>query len=236
MGGEGTAYFASQLPGCFGSAASFSGVLSIQRAEWPAGFDTQGERHQDVFGDPDAQRFYWTGHNPTALAQNLRYTRFYVSVGDGVPAPDPDQLSNIGGQLGEFELRQQAMDFVSATRGSGANVTYAPHQGIHDWPYWRADLANVVKWGLFAPVVEQPTTWSFLTVERFGDAWGFHFLFSSAPTTVEQIERRGDRLIGTGSGVVRIRAPNGGRFTARLPFEHAIPAAPARHRRHHRRR
>src|SRR5919201_1493151 len=73
MGGEGTAYFASQLPGYFGSAASFSGVLSIQRPEWPAGMDTQGERHQDVFGDPDAQRFYWTGHNPTALAQNLRY-------------------------------------------------------------------------------------------------------------------------------------------------------------------
>jgi S-formylglutathione hydrolase FrmB len=53
MGGLGALYYASQLPGYFGSAASFSGAISIQRPEWPSGFDTQGERHQDVYGDPD---------------------------------------------------------------------------------------------------------------------------------------------------------------------------------------
>src|SRR4051794_37495421 len=55
MGGEGAMYYASQRPGYFGTAASFSGAISIQRPEWPAGFDTQGENHNDVFGDPDAQ-------------------------------------------------------------------------------------------------------------------------------------------------------------------------------------
>src|SRR5439155_1658370 len=87
MGGEGAIFYASQRPGYFGSAASFSGVLSVQRPEWPTGFDTQGENHVDVYGDPDAQRFYWTGHNPTALVQNLRLTRLFVAVGDGVRAP-----------------------------------------------------------------------------------------------------------------------------------------------------
>jgi S-formylglutathione hydrolase FrmB len=235
MAGEGTMYFASQLPGYFGSAASFSGVLSIQRPEWPMGFDTQGESHTQVYGDPSAQRFYWTGHNPTALAQNLRYTRLYVSVGDGVPAADVDQATNTFGTIAETDLRQHAMDFVSATQGVGASVTYAPHQGIHDWPYWRRDLANAVHWGLFAPVAEAPATWSYLTVERVGDAWGYHFVFSSPPTTVEQIERHGNTLIGTGSGTVRIRTPEGMRFSATMPFEHTVLPAPAAHRRHRRR-
>src|SRR3954470_21067496 len=78
MGGEGSIYYASQRPGYFGSGASFSGAISLQRPEWPAAFDTQGERHEDVYGDPDAQAFYWTGHNPTALVDNLRATRVFV--------------------------------------------------------------------------------------------------------------------------------------------------------------
>ena len=49
MGGEGSMFYAEQRPGYFGSAASFSGVLSIQRPEWPAGFDTQGEGHDNVY-------------------------------------------------------------------------------------------------------------------------------------------------------------------------------------------
>ena len=35
MGGLGALYYASQRPGYFGSAASFSGAISIQRPEWP---------------------------------------------------------------------------------------------------------------------------------------------------------------------------------------------------------
>jgi len=41
MGGEGAMYYASQRPGYFGSAGSFSGAISIQRPEWPSGFDTR---------------------------------------------------------------------------------------------------------------------------------------------------------------------------------------------------
>src|SRR3954470_18076634 len=59
MGGEGAMYYATQRPGYFGTAASFSGAISIQRGEWPTGFDTQGENYSDVYGDA----FYATGHN-----------------------------------------------------------------------------------------------------------------------------------------------------------------------------
>ena len=83
MGGEATMYYASQRPGYFGSAAAFSPPVSIQRTEWPAGFNTQGQDYATVFGDVGG--FYATGHNPLALVENLRWTRLFVGVGDGTP-------------------------------------------------------------------------------------------------------------------------------------------------------
>src|SRR5437763_9260296 len=100
MGGEGAMSYAEQRPAYFGSVASFSGVLSIQRPEWPDGFNTQGEKYEQVYGDPNAQSFYWQGHNPTTLVDNLRHTRVFVAVGDGTPNPSrPDEVQNTFGQV-----------------------------------------------------------------------------------------------------------------------------------------
>jgi S-formylglutathione hydrolase FrmB len=219
MGGEGAMYYAEQRPGYFGSAASFSGSISIQRPEWPNGMDTQGQNHEDVFGDPSAQRFYWTGHNPTALARNLRYTRLLVRVGDGVPNPNSqDEVTNYFGQVAELELHQHANDFVAAAQSVDDDVTYQPHQGIHDWPYWRKDLAAALKWGFFARVPERPAHWFFKTVSQTGWAWGLHFGFDQPPGRVERLQRDGDALEGRGSGTVRIRDGRGCSFTRALPF------------------
>ena len=222
MGGEGAMYYAEQRPGYFGSVASFSGVLSIQRPEWPSGFDTQGESHQDVYGDPDAQDFYWAGHNPTALVGNLVHTRVYVSVGDGTPTRF-GEVSNYFGAVAEGDLRQHAMDFVNAARSKSVNVTYHPHRGIHDWPYWRQDLRDAIKWGLFKSVAEHPTRWSFTTISRSSQAWGLLFDLAKPPTELATFERAGGVLKGTGSGTVRIRVRGGGSVTAKLPFTIPFP-------------
>jgi S-formylglutathione hydrolase FrmB len=227
MGGEGALFYASQRPGYFGSAASFSGPIAIQRPEWPIGFDTQGESHADVFGDPDAQRFYWSGHNPTALAANLRQTRVFVTVGDGVPDPTvPEEAGNQFGQVAEAELHQHAEDFVATARAAGVDVTYHPRQGIHDWRYWRAHLADAIDWGLFRPVPAAPSLWGYETVAAFGDAWGLRYAFKPAPEGVERFSLDGGRrLRGFGTGQVTIATPSGCRFeiamekawVARLP-------------------
>src|SRR5256714_10354443 len=82
MGGEGAMFYASQRPGYFGSVASFSGVLSIQRREYQLAFNqANGDPKEQIWGDPQAQSFYWRGHNPIQLIDNLRHTRVYVSVG-----------------------------------------------------------------------------------------------------------------------------------------------------------
>jgi S-formylglutathione hydrolase FrmB len=229
MGGEGAAFFAQMLPGYFGAVATFSGAVSIQRLEWPAAFDTQGQRHAAVFGDPTAQAFYWSGHNPTALAGNLAHTRVFVRVGDGVPdLARFGELQNSFGQVAEAELRQHAEDFVTAARAAGAPTTYEPRQGIHDWRYWREALVSAVHWGFFRPVVEHPATWTYRTVAVFGRAWDLRYRFAAPPTTLVTFTRTGRVLEGAGAGTVRIAAHGYRRFTATLPFRVTLRRA-ARH-------
>ena len=222
MGGQGAMFYATQRPGYFGAVASFSGVLNLQRAEWPRAMDTQGESHLDVYGDPSAQRFYWTGHNPTALIESLRHTRVYVTVGDGTPTR-PEEVSNTFGAAAEFELARHAEDFAAAAPGAGVDLTYRPRRGIHDWPYWREHLADALRWGFFEPVAEAPRVWKFSTVQRWSSAWGLRILFPKAPEQVATFERNGNVLTGHGSGLVRIRGPRGGRLVRELPFTAAMP-------------
>jgi S-formylglutathione hydrolase FrmB len=226
MGGEGAIFYAEQRPGYFGSAATFSGVLSMQRPEWPTGFDTQGQNHLDVYGDPQAQSFYWAGHNPTALVDALRWTRVFVRVGDGVPLPlFSGEATNFFGAVAEAELSQHGADFASAARGVGVDVTYEPTTGVHDWPYWRLALQSALKWGFFRPVPEAPASWSYQTVAQSGRAWDVEYSFAEAPAVLETFARDGDRLSATGSGVVTVTADGRPPFTAALPFDRVLPAA-----------
>jgi hypothetical protein len=216
MGGEATMYYASQLPGYFGSAAAFSPPVSIQRPEWPTGFNTQGQDYNTVFGDVGG--FYATGHNPLALVANLRWTRLFVGVGDGVPQSAHD-VQNVFGQAAERDLRAHADDFVPAARAAGASVLYDKRPGVHDWPYWRQYLRDAIAWGLFKPVVWHPKTWTFKTVMRRSAAWGFTFSFAAAPGELETFSFAGGRLSGAGSGRVTVGGPGRCRLVATLPFD-----------------
>jgi S-formylglutathione hydrolase FrmB len=222
MGGEGAMFYASQRPGYFGSAASFSGPLSIQRPTYQQAFEAgTGQDREALFGDPDAQNFYWAGHNPTELAVNLRSTRLYVAAGDGVADPaSPDELGNYFGQLAEAELGQQAAEFAVAAQEAGAEVTYEPHQGIHDWPYWRVDLANAIDWGFFERSPVSRRSWRYDTVAETGTAWGMRFRFSEPPEEVSTLVREGRRLRAYGSGRLTVRTGAGCRYKdLPLPFE-----------------
>jgi hypothetical protein len=184
--------------------------------------DTQGERHQDVFGDPEDQRFYWTGHNPTALIENLRHTRAYVTVGDGTPAPG--EAGNVSGALAEAYLRMHSDDFTAAARSAKVDITYEPRQGIHDWPYWREHLAAAIKWGFFRSVPERPRSWTYETVAERSEAFGVRFDFRSGPPEeLATFKRNGTRISGTGAGRVRVKVRGAKSFTAPLPFKRKLP-------------
>ena len=227
MGGEATMYYASQRPGYFGSAAAFSPPLSIQRSEWPAGFNTQGQDYDTVFGPVDA--FYAEGHNPLKLVDNLRWTRLFVGVGDGTPVT-PDDLDNLFGQVAERDLRMHADEFVPAARAAGTSVEYEVRPGVHDWPYWRAFLRDAIKWDFFKPVPSKPRVWTYKTAMRRSSAWGYRFTFTQPPASLGTFKRGGGFLRGTGSGKVTVRGPGGCRFTRKLPFAHALCTRPGRPR------
>lgn len=226
MGGEGAAYLAEQLPGYFGAVASFSGSLSIERPEWPAAFNTQGQDYRTVFGPP--HDYYAAGHDPVALAPNLAHTRVLVRVGDGVPAPS--EAGNVFGAVAEQELRLHAVDFADATSAAGAPTTLTVHQGIHDWPYWRRDLSAALRWGLFAPVTAGSRRWRYATVDQFAQAWDLQLRFTRPPRTLERLVRNGSALTGAGSGTIVITTAAGCRLSARLPFRLTLPSQPC-HRR-----
>jgi len=226
MGGMGAMFYGSQRPDYFGSAGSSQGVLSLQRPEFQAepAFQAFIEQDRDaIFGDPQAQEFYWAGHNPARLVANLAHTRLYVAAGDGIPAagenPGP-------GQVAEVEVRFQSEEFVAAVRQAGQTVTFRPQQGTHAWPSRRRHLTDAIRdWGLFKPVVEAPANWTYATVAQRGRAWGFEFVFAAPPNEVERFSLAGNVIRGQGSGVVRMRTPQGCRFTATLPFERTVPTA-----------
>ncbi len=220
MGGEGATYLAEQRPGFFGSVASFSGPLSIQRPEYAnGGMDSQGQKFTDVFGPTDG--FYATAHNPAANTVNLAHTRMYVTVGNGIGGPN--DLTNWFGAVAEADLKQHADDFVAAAKQNGVDVTYVPRDGVHDWPYWREHLAAALQWGFFQPVAATATSWTYRTGAETGDAWGFRYSFKQPPTELITFKRDGNRISGTGSGTVTIKAPNGSSLTTPLPFDRPIP-------------
>jgi len=125
--------------------------------------------------------------------------------------------------VAEAELRAEADEFVAAARDAGANTTYVPETGVHDWPYWRRHLREAIAWGLFRPVPEAPATWIYRTVAQTGDAWGLRYRFAAAPAGVAELSRRGTRLRAQGAGKLTVENPAGCSFTARLPFDRALP-------------
>ena len=224
MGGFGSTFLATQLPGYFGAAATFSGFVQHQRPEVELGLRAVGEvEYGEIFGPVDG--FYATGHNPTRLVRNLRHSRLYVTVGDGTPEPGAGSSHSAiaGGGAVEAGLRQQSDELVAAARAAGVDTTYRPLAGVHDWPYWRRHLRDAIAWGLFRPVPEEPEQWSYETVAQSGDAWGLRYRFAAPPTQVVTLERRGRRLSGSGTGAVRIQNGAACGFTAKLPFERALP-------------
>lgn len=222
MGGLGAMYYASQRPGYFGSAASFSGTISLERADWHYAFQTQGEDFEQVYGD---RPFYVRGHNPTALIDNLLHSRLYATTGNGFPEPGDDGSFSVN----EFYVLQHANDFSLAARLAGADLTYRPRDGRHEFLYWRQHFRDAAhRWGFFEPVSERPEAWTYETVAQQGEMWCLRFEFDEPPDVVQSFERVDGRLLGDGTGGVTITTRDGRSFSEPMPFEIRAPEAPCR--------
>jgi S-formylglutathione hydrolase FrmB len=222
MGGFGSAYLASQRPDYFGSAGPMSGFLAPRRPEMPLAFDqATGQSYQAIYGPADGA--YVAGHDPVALAGNLRHTRMFLITGDGIPDPAVEPPSNpqsvVTGSIGETDLRFHSEDLAVALRAAGADVTLTVLRGIHDHPYWTDHLRRLLVWDPFKPVVERPREWTYQTVADRGRAWDVTYRFAAHPEVVQTLRATGAGYSAAGAGTVELCAADGSGLVAELPFE-----------------
>jgi S-formylglutathione hydrolase FrmB len=230
MAGFGSSFLATQRPGYFGTLVPMSGLVSIRRPEVEQGLSAiSGVPYGDVWGAWDG--FYAEGHDPLTLVPNLSHTKVILRTGNGVPRPGvpADERDLASGALEAYLLTQNE-EFAAALRDAGVDVDYRSHEGVHDWPYWREDIAEARAIGLFRRVPRSPGRWTYSTVAQRGRAWGFRFAFAQPPTELVTLERRGSTLSGAGSGSVVLRRRGGCVMRATLPFERELRPAPCRAR------
>lgn len=222
MGGFGTAYLASQLPGYFGAAAPMSGFLAPRRPEMPLVFGiATGQDYERIYGPADGP--YVEGHDPVALAPNLKHTRMFVITGDGVPNPAmgaPNMESLATDAVGELDLQWHSADFVVALRKAGATVTHTNLLGTHNHPYWNDHLRRFLAWDPFAPVQDRPPVrWMYKTIADRGRAWNLSYRFDGPPAAVATLHADAGRYAVTGgSGAVELCDADGRGTVAEVPF------------------
>jgi S-formylglutathione hydrolase FrmB len=239
MGGLGAAYLGGRLPGFFGSIAVISGVVDGHL--YPGYGAAQSLIPQSLAGepgDPEAvmgpeQGFYSYGHDPVRLAANLAETRVYMAAGDGTPDPgDGEPTANnpaVDGPLEGGVVRPASDNYAAALRAAGADLTYQPHAGIHDWPNFRRELRDAIKWGLFEPVAERPSSWVNDTVATRGTLWDVGYRFDAPPDRIVRFRRVGGRLaVGAAGSPVTLTTDGGCVVRVSTPAAVDVPSRPCR--------
>jgi diacylglycerol O-acyltransferase / trehalose O-mycolyltransferase len=151
MGAEAAVMLAERTPNLYDAVAGYSGCYTT------AGDLGEGLTDLVVInGNGDARKMWgpaggedWRAHDIFAGAAQLRGTSVYLASGSGLPGPhetagtpDLSRVVTVGGLL-EFGSDLCTDQLATALQAEGVNVTRsAPAVGVHDWPYWRDELAR----------------------------------------------------------------------------------------------
>ncbi len=210
MGGLGATYLGGRLPGFFGSVATLSGfvdpqeygVLASEGEPLTSLAPLKGDLDLNaVEGPPDG--FYATGHNPTALADNLLYTRVFQSTGTGQPtsASYADPFTGLEGTVLEAGvIYPMNVRYHAALVDAKVPSTYQVHPGGHDVPDFTDELKALLAWGLFKPVVSEPDAWTNQTVAPAGQLWDIGYRFTTPPDAVVTFRQSGRAVSVSGAG------------------------------------
>ena len=208
MGGLGATYLGGRLPGFFGSVATLSGFVDPQMYGLAASEGEPLTSLAPLKGDLDfsavegpATGFYATGHNPTALVGNLRYTRIFESTGTGALSGAANPLLGLGGGLLENAIiYPMNRAYHAALAAAGVPSTYQVHLGGHDAPDFAPEIRAMLTWGLFKPVVSDPSTWTNQTVATSGQLWDIGYRFATPPDAVVTFSQSGRSVSVSAAG------------------------------------
>jgi S-formylglutathione hydrolase FrmB len=212
MGGLGATYLGGRLPGFFGSVATLSGFVDLG---WGAPIVAPGMGLASNANAPNAQNyrlnavdgpwtgFYYAGHNPTRLTNNLRNTRVFETTGNGVPSRSgltaPTAVPE-GSALEAAAIYPMNQFYSQALVASGVDVTYQVHSGGHDIPDFVDEINAMLTWGLFKPVATTAGSWVNDTVATRGQLWDIGYRFAQPPNAVVRFRRSGNSLSISAAG------------------------------------
>ncbi len=234
MGGLGATYLGGRLPGFFGSVATLSGfvdpqiygVLVSEGETLTSLAPLEGDWEINAVEGPPSG-FYATGHNPTALVENLLHTRVFVSTGTGSLTDAELHILGsalVGGLLEGAIIYPMNRAYRAALDAARANVTYQVHPGGHDLPNFRNELEAMLAWGPFKPVVSNPRSWVDQTVATEGRLWNIAYHFATPPDAVVQFHRSGRSLAVTAAGSsVTLTTSRGCTITTATPATVRLP-------------
>jgi S-formylglutathione hydrolase FrmB len=224
MGGLGTAYLGGRLPGFFGSLGILSGFVDTQLgAIAPVAMDElSGAPPGSVVGPTTG--FYATGHNPAALADNLRHTRVFMSAGDGLPTPADGSGGGVGNAEEATVIRPQSDSYAKALKAAGVAFTYETHTGCHCWPDFQEELRHAIAWKPFKRVSGRPERWTNATVATHGRLWDVGYAFAAHPTAVVRFTRTGRRLKISAAGSPVTLTTRGCVLHTATPADVTLPA------------
>jgi S-formylglutathione hydrolase FrmB len=157
MGGFGALSYAGRHPGMFKAAASYSGFADTRFGAPVSGLGYELTGQNDVYstgapssrvwGDQTAAAAVWAAHNPYDLVPALRATALYISSGTGTPGgaqgDDPSKLPNYALEAYISQLNNRLASRLQEQHVPFTDGRYSG--GDHDWPYWRAALADSLK-------------------------------------------------------------------------------------------
>jgi diacylglycerol O-acyltransferase / trehalose O-mycolyltransferase len=158
MGGFGAMHYAARHSDLFKAAASFSGAVDMLYGFPVSGVaftelhDMFGTPNDNVWGNQITDEKNWEANNPASLKDHLKGMPLFLASGDGIPGasaasplvggpPSFENPQNPGGYLIEQFIFQMNLSFVLHLTLSGvAHTDWFYPGGLHDWPYWEADL------------------------------------------------------------------------------------------------
>lgn len=209
-GSYGALLLSGQLPGYFGSVVSLSALVDPQAPESAALLPSEmgATSYDAIWGPINGQ--YAAAHNPLKMAENLAASRVYLHTGNGIVdtrVPFNFDAWTKGAIIESLGLPQN-LRYASALQRAGVDHVFKVRVGVHEWAYWRRELPIALQWDLFAKPkyasAADATAWTYRTIARRGNAWGFGFQFAERPTKIATFRRDGNQLTLSGSGTVTI--------------------------------
>ncbi|MGW4368866.1 alpha/beta hydrolase [Nocardia takedensis] len=143
MGGHAALTLAARHPGRYRFAGAFSSCPAsadpFAQQSIRATVATRGGDPDLMWGPPDDPQ--WAAHDPLLLAENLRGTALFVTVGSGTPAPDDSAQDAVTGAPLEWGANTCTDRFRQRATELHLPATFVDRPtGLHAWPSWQTDL------------------------------------------------------------------------------------------------